>query len=66
MEIELKNDTVITVRERKLSDGSPVYDIEIGTIELNAVSLDDAAKFVDAFQDAVFKHTNNSAMTVWA
>jgi hypothetical protein len=66
MENELKDDTVIIVRKRKLSDGLPVYNIEIGNLELNAVSLDDAAKFVDAFKEALFKHTNNSAMAVWA
>lgn len=48
----------ITVIRRYLSDGSPVYDVRIGGIDLPAVSERDADALAEKVKDAIEDHTN--------
>ena len=58
-------DIVIFVLREKLSDGSEVFNVKIGSEKLAAVSEGDASYLADKISDAINEHTTNTAGVVY-
>lgn len=50
----------ITLVERKLTDGSPVYTVCISTSYVEAVTYEDAMLLAEKVSEAIAKHTNET------
>lgn len=53
-------DTIVTVIERKLTDGSEVYEVLVGGLLLRAVTQRDAEALADKLSAAIDAHTNET------
>jgi hypothetical protein len=53
---------VSQIIERKLSDGSSVFDVAIGSLLLPAITEKDAAQLADKIEAAIEAHTNETVV----
>jgi len=50
--------TTVSICERKLSDGSEVYDVSFAGVVFPAITHEDAVAFADKVSAAIDAHTN--------
>jgi hypothetical protein len=58
-------DLVIFITCKKLTDGSKVYNVNVGNVELAAVTESDAMDLADKIVDAVNDHSVSTAGSVF-
>jgi hypothetical protein len=57
--------TLIFIHRKQLTDGSFVYDVQVGDHTWAAVTEADAEKLADAISHAITDHTNDTAEAVY-
>jgi hypothetical protein len=58
-------DHTILIIQSHLSDGSPVYAIQIGDKLIDAISRDHADDMAEAFRAAIERNSNEFALVEW-
>ena len=54
----------ICVERKTLTDGSFVYDVNFGSVTINATSKDDAIMMANAIADAISEHSTIEAQAM--
>lgn len=63
-EIDGREYVPVYVTPKRLSDGSSVFDVSIGSVVLAAVTERDAEQLADKIAEAVREHTNEDTQVV--